>query len=59
MPRSCMDVQQKNQSFVLENVSFSELKTLKAACEAHGKAGSSVAQKLAAEINKAMENIQV
>jgi len=54
-----MDVQQKNQSFVLENVSFSELKTLKAACEAHGKAGSSVAQKLAAEINKAMENIQV
>lgn len=48
-----------NSVFDLKEVSFAQLKTIRDACLAFAKQGSSAAGAVAAEINKFMDNMTV
>ena len=50
---------QDKQSFSATEMNFSELKTIRDALKAHAKGGSAQAAKIAAEIEAALNNMQV
>lgn len=47
------------KNFGLANLSFTDLKTIKDACELFASQGSSHAQKILAELEKEMENVTI
>lgn len=47
------------QNFNLTDLSFAELKTVRDACMAHAKGGSSAAAEIARQIQAAIENIAI